>query len=296
MKANIFNIQHYSTGDGRGIRTTIFFKGCNMHCPWCHNPESISNKPQLLYYDNLCINCGLCVKVCESNVHSFIDSKHKIINLNNCALCGKCIDVCLNALNIVGKLIDLECIKKEILQDISYYKQSGGGVTFSGGEPLIQAEAIRCIMNDLEKENINFTIDTSLNCTKENLEKTLKCDTYLVDIKTADNIKFASICGGNLNTVISNLNYLISKNKEIILRIPLIPDFNINNNEIDKIINMVKQFKLPVMLLPYHNLGKSKYKALCLEYKYDVKTIEETQLKKIKQRYIDNKIKIIDSL
>lgn len=138
MTGNISKIQRFSVGDGPGIRTTVFMKGCPLHCLWCHNPETISEKPVLMFYRSRCKSCGMCSSVCANNVHILKNNIHSL-DFSKCTLCGKCINDCINnALEINGSAKSVDDIMNVILQDIDFYKESGGGVTLSGGEPLIQ--------------------------------------------------------------------------------------------------------------------------------------------------------------
>jgi len=157
----VFDIKRLSNDDGPGLRTTVFLKGCPLHCLWCHSPESQTNKPQLVFYQNKCVLCGRCVAVCPEGVHNLQDTKHQI-NWEKCKNCGKCVERCPTvALEIKGRKFSAQKLFKEILKDKVFYTNSGGGVTISGGEPLNQAEFVKAVFELCQKEGIHTALDTT---------------------------------------------------------------------------------------------------------------------------------------
>ena len=187
MKARIFEVKRFAVHDGDGIRTTVFFKGCPLKCVWCHNPEGISTKSELAYYAHKCIVCGECQNVCPTGAHTIENGKHSF-NREKCIICGKCTDVCLSdALILYGKEMTVEELLPVLLKDKDFYDNSGGGVTLSGGECLMQADFCAELLQMLKKEGINTAVDTCGYVPKESIDKVLPyTDTFLYDIKAID--------------------------------------------------------------------------------------------------------------
>ena len=244
-KATIFNIMRYSVHDGPGIRTTVFFKGCPLRCKWCHNPESFDQKPQEIFNPNKCINCGLCT-----------------------AGSLKCPT---GARETIGYEITNHELMKEIQKDRLFYDESGGGVTFSGGEPLYQADFLLSILNECRKEYINTAIDTSGFAETDILLKAAALANYILfDIKFFDSNKHQKYCGAPNDLVLTNLNALREVKTRLIIRIPLIPGINDDINEMKEIFNLLSGFNNidAVHFLPYHNIHTEKYKKIGIEYKF----------------------------
>jgi pyruvate formate lyase activating enzyme len=239
MKINIFNIQHFSTGDGPGIRTTVFFEGCNLRCPWCHNPES------------------------------FFSGRNPR---------------------------DIEEVVSDVMGDAEFYKQSGGGVTLSGGEPLLSEDGCLELLRRFKDNGLNTIIDTALAVDGVNLAGISKyTDIFFADIKTADSVKFREICGGSFDTLIRNMDKLLNLGASVVLRIPLIPGFNMDGLSTDNIIKLVKYYKLPVTLLPFHRLGSAKYRNYGLAYKYaDTEPSPPAEIEKIREKFIKSGIEEAD--
>ena len=173
-QGTIFNIQRFSIYDGPGARTTVFFKGCNLKCKWCHNPESISAKRQLEFYPDKCIGCGKCFAACPNGAHIIGEDGNHIIDREKCTVCGACVDTCYaEALVIVGQTVDAAYVVKSVMTDVPYYEQSGGGVTFSGGECMQQIDFLADIMAQLHEKGIHLAVDTAGNQPWEKFEKIL---------------------------------------------------------------------------------------------------------------------------
>ena len=243
---NIANIQHFSIGDGNGIRTTVFFKGCNLRCPWCHNPETNSCTPTLMQYPKLKKN------------------------------------------EICGKMMTVSEVFEEIMADKDYYTESGGGVTFSGGEVMLYADKAVELAKLIKNEGISLFCDTA-GCVEYNEFKKLNpyIDTYLFDFKTASKEKFKNICGGDLNLITENIINLISDEKNVIIRIPLIPGFNTDNDSINAICKTLTNMNVKeVNLLPFHRMGSGKYEAMGIEYMYkDTLPLKKNEVENIKSQY-----------
>lgn len=240
MKALIADIKHLAIHDGNGIRTTVFFKGCPLKCVWCHNPESISFKPQIAFYKNKCIGCGECRK----------DS----FEVKNCLGEAKI---------LYGKEMTVEELLPKLLEDKDFYAMSGGGVTLSGGECLCQVDFCVKLLKELKEKGINTAIDTCGFVPQENIDRVLPfTDVFLYDIKAIDEDVHIKYTGQSNKIILENLKYIDSKGKSVEIRIPFVPDYN--DNQIEKIADYVKDLKsvIAVKILPYHNFSKSKYDAL----------------------------------
>ena len=251
-KAFIFDIQRNSFVDGPGIRTTVFFKGCNLKCAWCHNPESQSPKPQMMFYRDKCTGCGKCKEICPTP--------------DNCILCGKCTFYCpADARKVCGKEYTVDEVFSEIIKDKSYYENSGGGVTFSGGECMLQIDFLLEIMIKCKENGIHTAVDTAGYTPFESFEKILPyTDLFLYDIKCFDNEKHKKYVGVENELILENLNKLFQANAKIWIRIPVIADINDSTEEMQCIKKFLFAYGKPekIELLPYHIMGENKYAAI----------------------------------
>jgi len=270
MTGLISSMQHFSTGDGPGIRTTVFLKGCNLRCEWCHNPETISSKPVFMFYEHLCTNCGLCQEKCPQNAHRIIDNKH-FFERKLCILCGTCIEHCQSgALKISGEETTLSAVMDYILEDIDFYSASNGGVTISGGEPLCQAEFTRAIAKECKNHNIHIIIDTAGNVNFSAFEKVIPyTDIFYFDLKGATEQDYRQKTGGSLNTVLKNMTRLAASGCSVVSRIPIIPGYSDSARYCAAMAEMLMKTGVrQVNILPFHRLGTSKYSALEKKYPY----------------------------
>lgn len=253
MKATIFDISRASYVDGPGIRTTVFFKGCNLRCAWCHNPESQSPKKEMLFYKNRCIGCGECKEKCA-------------YSLEKCDLCGKCTFFCpKDAREICGKEYTIEEVIKEVLKDQALYEASGGGVTFSGGECMLQIDFLEAILKRCKEEGIHTAVDTAGHVPFSYFERILPyTDLFLYDIKCLDSEKHEKFTGVKNERILENLEGLLKGGAAVWIRIPVIPGVNDENEEMQGIKALLDSFEKPekVELLPYHAMGEHKYGAL----------------------------------
>ncbi len=286
MKGLVFNIQRFSTADGPGIRTTVFLKGCNLRCKWCHNADGLENRINLQFIDNKCIYCKECERVCHQGVHEF-NGRH-IVHFDKCISCFECCDVCApKALTRNGEYYDSDELVQILLRDKEFY-ENGGGVTFSGGEPLLQHEFIKEVANRLKKENIHVAVDTAGNVKKEIFDELNDyVDLYLYDIKAAtEKLHITGTSVSNEN-IIKNLYYLDSINKPLWIRIPVIGGFNDTEDEIIKIHNIISKLHnvQKVNLISFHKLGLEKYKSLGIETEMDkYYEIDEEIIKQFERR------------
>lgn len=265
-ESKLFDIQRFSVHDGPGIRTVIFFKGCNLNCSWCHNPESIKMKNQIEFYSDRCIGCDACFDVCKESVHSLDENKEHQIDRESCTGCLNCADNCFaEALVGVGREMNSEKLLDNILTDREYFNNSGGGVTFSGGECMLQIEFLEDILKLCKKENLHTAIDTAGNVPWSFFEKIIAyTDLFLLDIKAADTDLHKTHTGADNNLILENIKKLSEIEKEIIIRIPLI--IGVNDTQIEAIGQVLKPLNIKkVEVLPFHKLGEHKYAVLGID-------------------------------
>ncbi|HPX93322.1 MAG TPA: glycyl-radical enzyme activating protein [Bacillota bacterium] len=266
----LFDIQRLSMENGPGLRTTLFFAGCPLSCPWCHNPEGQPDQPVLLYFQDRCIKCGNCEHVCVDNALDYDPETGPKINYSNCTGCGKCADVCpAESLLMSAKQYSVKDIMQIVLRDRPYYDRSQGGVTLSGGEPLAQdVGALEALMKEIKKEKINLSIDTSGAIPRLNLETALKyADSFLYDLKHLDPIKHKEFTKSDNRQILDNLIWLSKQDTVIHLRIPVIPGFNGEKEELEAMADWIAGNITPetIALLPYHLFGRSKYVRMGLD-------------------------------
>ena len=297
MKSNsekglIFDVKKYAIHDGEGIRTTVFFKGCPLNCFWCHNPEGISAEKELMYKESKCIFCLDCIGICDVKA---ISENEKSININRekCTLCGDCAGICPSgAIEIVGKEVNPEEIFQEINKDLIFYDESGGGVTFSGGEPMLQINFLDSILTMCRETGISTFLDTSGYADKKDFEKIIdKVDTFLYDIKCVENSRHEKMTGVSNKIILENLKMLSESNSDIIIRYPLIPGFNDSDDDIDLLIDKMNSYDniKKINLLPYHKIGTAKYIGFSKSFNILEKTAEPSDrlIKNIQSRLKD---------
>ena len=265
MKGLIFDIQHFSIYDGPGIRTTVFMKGCTLDCDWCHNPESINSKKEVQTYFSKCIGCGRCFELCPTGAHSIFDGK-RIYNRAVCQRCGICTDNCYSgALVMTGEEKTVEQVVKTIAKDTNFYKDSGGGVTFSGGEPLLQADFVAAALKSCHELGIHTAVDTAGNIPYETFEKVMPhVDMFLYDLKGMDSDIHKKHTGAGNKLILDNLKKLSRAGKPIWIRIPVIPTVN------DSMENKAATAEFLADLanieavepLAYHSLGAGKLESM----------------------------------
>jgi len=266
----IFNIQRFSTHDGPGIRTVIFYKGCPLRCDWCSNPESQTFGHSLMYDRKLCRSFGDCIK--QETKYLTAQENGILIDRTSVTNPEKLVNVCLSkALSVSGEEKNIGEILNEIEKDSLFFQQSGGGVTFSGGEPLSQGPELELLLDELNKLKIGVAIETTLHVPWQSIERCLgKTGTFLVDLKHTDSDKYKRFTGGNSDLVLTNLKKLVACNENIIIRVPVIPEFNHTFQEMKTIIDFTVSLKAvrEIHFLPFHNLGSAKYEMLGMEYSY----------------------------
>lgn len=261
----IFDIMHFAIHDGPGIRTTIFLKGCPLHCLWCHNPEGISRQPQLVFTSQKCIGCGHCLEICSQGAHQFVNGQH-LIDRKRCLVCGTCVKDCYaNALELVGRLLTVGEVMREVLRDRVFYETSGGGMTLSGGEPLLQYRFIRALLRAAKAEGVHTALDTSGFACWEQLEELLpSLDLILYDLKHMNRERHITLTGVPNEQILDNLHRLDDVGQPIWIRIPLIPDQNdeeSNYHALGQFLSRLKHIER-IEILRYHRLAESKYERI----------------------------------
>lgn len=268
-KSIVFNIQKFSINDGPGIRTTVFLKGCMLNCIWCHNPESKSAKPQLMFRKDRCIGCGACLKACPRGVHSIGENGEHLINREACIACGKCVEACVGALEIAGKEMSVEEILKEVMKDKVFYDNSGGGMTISGGDPLMRPRFTLALLKGAKEKGLHTCIETSGFARWEDIEAMVPyVDLFLWDVKESDSANHKEYTGVPNERILENLHKLDAAGAGIILRCPIIPGYNDREEHLKAIGKLAEELVnvQRVDVEPYHPLGKSKCESLGKAY------------------------------
>lgn len=269
MTGMTFNILRYTVDDGPGLRSTVFLKGCPLSCPWCANPESQHSYPEVSFRGATCIGCGSCSKSCPEHAISIVDGNAHI-DRTLCKRCMTCVDTCLNtAMKRMGDEMDVEAVMKVVRRDKDYYEESGGGVTVSGGEPMMQPDFVAELFQKLHEEGIHTCLDTTGYCSGEALDKVLPhTDLVLFDLKHMDSKKHEEVVGVPTEPIHASLKKILDDGVDVIIRIPYIPGFNDDDENMKATAEFVKKHtpNAHVDILPYHELGKSKYESIGSEY------------------------------
>lgn len=282
----VFNIQRFSLHDGPGIRTTCFLMGCSLRCRWCHNPEGFSENIRLQYTEKDCICCGACCEVCPKSVHVIEGNQHRV-DFDACIFCRECITVCpTQALQPNGREYSVEELTAQILRDLLCYREKGG-VTFSGGEPLLQAEFVAETARRCKEEGVpTIAIDTAGNVPWEAFEMVLPVvDYFLYDIKAATEELHIQGTGCSNCQILHNLERLGATGKPLYIRIPVIAGYNDSLTEMKKIARIIKDIPnvAEVRLLPYHTFGREKYTTLGYETPECFSEPEEQRMRELQK-------------
>lgn len=263
--AVIAEIKRFAVHDGPRIRTTVFLKGCPLRCVWCHNPESISFVPELAYFGHKCLNCGECAAVCETRAHRHDGGKHHFDRIL-CKACGKCADICPGeALTLYGKSMDTDSVLKTVLEDQPFYRESGGGMTVSGGEPLAQHEFTAELLRKAKSAGLHTAVDTCGEAGEEALRAVIPyTDLFLFDLKHMDSDTHRILTGRGNERILNNLRLLCGEGKPAEIRMPLIPGMNDSEENLRAAGSFLASVPniTRVTLLPYNGIARSKYAAL----------------------------------
>jgi pyruvate formate lyase activating enzyme len=269
LNATVFDIKRFAVHDGPGIRTTLFIKGCPLNCKWCHNPEGIDAGRQLWYFQNQCLKCGDCVSVCPVGALTLGDDGISI-DRELCTSCGLCTEVCpTGALHFLGLLMDVDEIEKELLRDLPFFEESEGGITLSGGEPLSKPELVKEILTRMKAKGIHCVVETSLFTSTAVLESILPLvDMFLSDIKIIDSATHNDHTAVPNEQILQNFRVLADSDKEVLVRIPIIPGFTDGKDNLEGIADFLNTLsrKLPVELMNFNPLARDKFRILGRPY------------------------------
>ncbi len=286
VKGTVFNIQKFSTEDGPGIRTTVFLKGCSLRCLWCHNPESLSPRPQLVWHGKRCIGDLACVKSCTRGALSWGDTGI-VIDREKCQACGTCAHECPTAaLELLGREMTAVEVVEEVMKDRLFYEKSGGGVTFSGGEPTLQKEFLLEMLRAVRAAGVHAALDTCGQNRREVYEEIIpNVDMVLYDMKSLDDEAHRRATGAGLDLIIGNLKYIDSKGIPIWIRTPVIPGWTASGENIRRIARFIKDELRHVErfdLLSYSNLCITKYDELGMAYELrNAPLMRESEMKEL---------------
>lgn len=283
MTGSIFHLQRFSLFDGPGVRTVIFLKGCPLRCIWCHNPEGIASGPQIMYHAARCIGCGECSTVCKNGAHIFDRGMHGY-DRSLCTGCGACAAVCCTqALSLAGRQMSVEEVMAEIMKDEPFYRESGGGVTLSGGEPLQQADFAIALLRECKKQGLNTCVETCGMVDADKLEEAARfTDLFYFDYKATGEEMHRKLCGATQVPILENLARLETLQTKVALRCPMVPGANICEEHICGIAGTARQYTCiyEVQLEPFHRLGIGKAEKLGMDGMYDTAPPDRGELER----------------
>jgi len=262
VSGSIFDIQRFSIHDGPGIRTTVFLKGCTLRCLWCHNPEGIRPEPQLSFLPERCIGCGYCARVCPNDAHRMDPERGHVLDRGRCTVCGACAEECYaGALELVGREATPRDVLDVVLRDRTFYETSGGGLTLSGGEPLMQVDFAEALLRAAKEAGLHCAVETCGHVGFDRFERLLPfVDLFLYDVKETDPARHADFTGASNDAILANLRALHERGASVLVRLPIVPGLNDRPDHFRAIAGLARE--LPGLLgfevMPYHRLGTGK--------------------------------------
>ncbi|RIE12910.1 glycyl-radical enzyme activating protein [Candidatus Cryosericum odellii] len=289
MDGIVFNIMHYALHDGPGIRTVVFLKGCPLACQWCHNPESQGSRPELMITAERCTGCEDCLTVCPT--HAAILEGGVPGATDACTACGRCVDACLaGARTIAGRMMTVAEVMSELVRDRVFFEESGGGVTFSGGEPFMQSAFLRSLLEACQDEGISTAVEScGMTDRQDLLGMADKVDLFLYDVKLMDQARHGEATGVGNETILTNLAALATAHAHVIVRFPVIPGVNDDSENVSLMIAMMRRLGLrEIDLLPYHRIGTDKYRRLGRPYQLaDLQPPSAEAMENIRRTFAD---------
>lgn len=298
MKGCIFNVQRFSVHDGPGIRTNVFLKGCPLRCIWCHNPEGLSPNKQIKYSPEKCIACGDCADACLYGGH-LVENKIHMVDFSRCIACMNCAAACpADALEADGVDRSVDEIIAEVLRDKSFFESSGGGMTLSGGEPFYQSEFALELLKAAKNEGIHCAVETCGMASTEAFEQALPyVDLFLFDYKATGEELHRRVTGASQMQILKNLEFISKAGANVILRCPLIPDINDNEDHYKGIAETANKYNVKeINIMPYHSLGNGKRQKLGMEIEFSAQSMKldrAEQIKKEIEKHTDINVKVI---
>lgn len=291
LKGIVFNIQKFSIHDGPGVRTNVFLKGCPLRCKWCANPESQLMKPQILYHSKDCVHCGTCAASCSEQAVS-MDGEGKIhMDFAKCRGCLTCVHSCpQRALSCEGEVKTVDEVLEVCMQDVDFYEESGGGVTLSGGEALMQPDFAKALLRELKARGIHTAMETTGFAPAEVFDGvTASADLLLFDMKHWDAEKHKEGTGVDNTLILENMRRAVAGGKEVLPRLPVIPGFNDSLKDAARFVRRLRKVGVDrIQLLPFHQFGENKYTLLGKTYEYEaVPALHKEELTEFRQVFLD---------
>lgn len=292
-KVLVNDIQGYSIHDGPGIRTTVFLKGCNLDCQWCQNPEGMSLSQQVGFMENLCQGCGKCLKACQHGAIVATPGEHRV-DYSKCVVCGDCVEACYyGALVMYGKPMTAQELFEEARKDRLFYDATEGGVTISGGEPLIHPEFVHDVLVLLKEDGINTAIETAGCVPWKTFELVADyVDLFLFDFKMADPARHEHYIGKPNDLILENAEKLVKRGANVLFRMPLLKGVNDSDENIAAMSEFAKKVGNPhIQLMPYHRMAENKYKALNKPYRCEeVPVMDKSEVEAVRLKFVSHGI------